>query len=400
MSNELFERAKPILNQIQQHGYQAYYVGGSVRDYLMQRPIHDIDITTSATPDEIESIFDHTIPVGKEHGTINVVYNRENYEVTTFRAEEEYIDHRRPSDVHFVRDLYEDVQRRDFTINAIAMDTDYQTFDYFSGEDDINNGIIRTVGQPTERFEEDALRILRGLRFQSQLNFKIEYHTYNAMANQMEDIKYLSIERIIVELKKLISGQNVAKSYHHLIELKAFNYIPYFQNFEMHQLNIDEPIHFDTWIALINSKFDEQQPLSPLKISNKEKSHIKQLTTIIRQLPTINTKKDLIMMVYDFDINDILTVIELSTLLSKNQFETPNPLIINPQTIMESYHQLPINERQQLAVNGSDLMQYLNQRGGPWVKDVLRQIECAVVTKQVINSHDDIMKWMDNHVKI
>ncbi|MDU4602281.1 MAG: CCA tRNA nucleotidyltransferase, partial [Staphylococcus warneri] len=201
MSNELFERAKPILNQIQQHGYQAYYVGGSVRDYLMQRPIHDIDITTSATPYEIESIFDHTIPVGKEHGTINVVYNRENYEVTTFRAEEEYIDHRRPSDVHFVRDLYEDLQRRDFTINAIAMDTDYQTFDYFSGEDDINNGIIRTVGQPTERFEEDALRILRGLRFQSQLNFKIEYHTYNAMANQMEDIKYLSIERIIVELK-------------------------------------------------------------------------------------------------------------------------------------------------------------------------------------------------------
>ena len=137
MTNELFESAKPILNQIQQHGYQAYFVGGSVRDYLMQRPIHDIDITTSATPDEIESIFDHTIPIGKEHGTINVVYNHENYEVTTFRAEEEYIDHRRPSDVHFVRDLYEDVQRRDFTINAIAMDTDYQTFDYFNGEDDI-----------------------------------------------------------------------------------------------------------------------------------------------------------------------------------------------------------------------------------------------------------------------
>lgn len=130
-----------------------------------------------------------------------MVYNHDNYEVTTFRAEEEYVDHRRPSDVHFVRDLYEDVQRRDFTINAIAMDTDYQTFDYFNGEDDINNGIIRTVGQPTERFEEDALRILRGLRFQSQLNFKIEHQTYNAMANQIEDIKYLSIERIIVELK-------------------------------------------------------------------------------------------------------------------------------------------------------------------------------------------------------
>ena len=201
MRYELFERAKPILNQIQQHGFEAYYVGGSVRDYLMGREIHDIDITTSATPDEIEDIFDKTIPIGKEHGTINVVYNDENYEVTTFRAEEDYVDHRRPSEVHFVRDLYQDVQRRDFTINAIAMDTNYNTYDYFDGEDDIKAKQIRTVGVAGERFEEDALRIIRGLRFQSQLNFQIVNETFEAMATQISDIQYLSIERIVVELK-------------------------------------------------------------------------------------------------------------------------------------------------------------------------------------------------------
>lgn len=186
MRYELFERAKPILNQIQQHGFEAYYVGGSVRDYLMGREIHDIDITTSATPDEIEDIFDKTIPIGKEHGTINVVYNDENYEVTTFRAEEDYVDHRRPSEVHFVRDLYQDVQRRDFTINAIAMDTNYNTYDYFDGEDDIKAKQIRTVGVARERFEEDALRIIRGLRFQSQLNFQIVNETFEAMATKSQ----------------------------------------------------------------------------------------------------------------------------------------------------------------------------------------------------------------------
>ena len=169
MSYNLFERAKPILNEIQQYGFEAYFVGGSVRDYLMNRAIHDIDITTSATPDEIESIFDKTIPVGKQHGTINVVFNHENYEITTFRAEDDYIDHRRPSEVYFVRDLYQDIQRRDFTINAIAMDINYKTYDYFDGEKDIRNKCIRTVGNAQARFEEDALRIIRGLRFQSQL---------------------------------------------------------------------------------------------------------------------------------------------------------------------------------------------------------------------------------------
>ncbi|MDK7300303.1 CCA tRNA nucleotidyltransferase, partial [Staphylococcus hominis] len=192
MGNELFEKALPILNQIETHHFEAYFVGGAVRDYIMHRTIHDIDITTSAMPDEIEDIFEHTIPIGKEHGTINVVFNNENYEVTTFRSEGDYLDHRRPSEVHFVRNLYEDVQRRDFTINAIAMDKNYKIFDYFGGQKDIQSKLIRTVGNPSERFKEDALRIIRGLRFQSQLTFDIHTETFEAMQLTCSDIEYLS----------------------------------------------------------------------------------------------------------------------------------------------------------------------------------------------------------------
>ena len=230
MGNELFETALPILNQIEKHHFEAYFVGGAVRDYIMHRTIHDIDITTSAMPDEIEDIFEHTIPIGKEHGTINVVFNNENYEVTTFRSEGDYLDHRRPSEVHFVRNLYEDVQRRDFTINAIAMDKNYKIFDYFGGQKDIQSKLIRTVGNPSERFKEDALRIIRGLRFQSQLTFDIHTETFEAMQLTCSDVKYLSIERIVVEFKKLILGSNVKQSYHNLLSLKIllFGWIPLF----------------------------------------------------------------------------------------------------------------------------------------------------------------------------
>ena len=161
MTNILFEDAKPIIKKIKEQGFEAYFVGGSVRDYLMNKDIHDIDITTSATPDEIESIFPKTVPIGKEHGTINVLFNNSSYEITTFRTEEEYVNHRKPNGVVFVRDLYEDVKRRDFTINAIAMDEEYTIIDYFNGKADIKAENIKTVGNAEERFEEDALRIIR-----------------------------------------------------------------------------------------------------------------------------------------------------------------------------------------------------------------------------------------------
>ncbi|HCY8827653.1 TPA: CCA tRNA nucleotidyltransferase [Staphylococcus aureus] len=400
MDKSLFEQARPILEQIQDNGFEAYYVGGSVRDYVMGRNIHDIDITTSATPDEIESIFSHTIPVGKEHGTINVVFNDENYEVTTFRAEEDYVDHRRPSGVTFVRDLYEDLQRRDFTINAIAMDTAYKLYDYFDGQQDINNRIIRTVGIAEERFQEDALRMIRCLRFQSQLSFDIAMETFEAMRTQMADIKFLSIERIVIELTKLMRGINVEESFNHLKSLKAFNYMPYFEQLDMNQINVTEPIDLELLIAIVSVKFDINYSLKPLKLSNRQVKDINQYIQIMNALPSIITKEQLKMFVYDYDTNLIKNVMVAADVLKANDIQGHEPLIVNLQTIDETLHRLPMHNRKDMMVNGGVLMAHLNAKSGPWLKDVLRQIEIAIVTGKVSNEETEILKWVDNHVKI
>lgn len=400
MDKSLFEQARPILEQIQDNGFEAYYVGGSVRDYVMGRNIHDIDITTSATPDEIESIFSHTIPVGKEHGTINVVFNDENYEVTTFRAEEDYVDHRRPSGVTFVRDLYEDLQRRDFTMNAIAMDTAYKLYDYFDGQQDINNRIIRTVGIAEERFQEDALRMIRCLRFQSQLSFDIAMETFEAMRTQMADIKFLSIERIVIELTKLMQGINVEESFNHLKSLKAFNYMPYFEQLDMNQINVTEPIDLELLIAIVSVKFDINYSLKPLKLSNRQVKDINQYIQIMNALPSIITKEQLKMFVYDYDTNLIKNVMVAADVLKANDIQGHEPLIVNLQTIDETLHRLPMHNRKDMMVNGGVLMAHLNAKSGPWLKDVLRQIEIAIVTGKVSNEETEILKWVDNHVKI
>ncbi|HDF4323587.1 TPA: CCA tRNA nucleotidyltransferase [Staphylococcus aureus] len=400
MDKSLFEQARPILEQIQDNGFEAYYVGGSVRDYVMGRNIHDIDITTSATPDEIESIFSHTIPVGKEHGTINVVFNDENYEVTTFRAEEDYVDHRRPSGVTFVRDLYEDLQRRDFTMNAIAMDTAYKLYDYFDGQQDINNRIIRTVGIAEERFQEDALRMIRCLRFQSQLSFDIAMETFEAMRTQMADIKFLSIERIVIELTKLMRGINVEESFNHLKSLKAFNYMPYFEQLDMNQINVTEPIDLELLIAIVSVKFDINYSLKPLKLSNRQVKDINQYIQIMNALPSIITKEQLKMFVYDYDTNLIKNVMVAADVLKANDIQGHEPLIVNLQTIDETLHRLPMHNRKNMMVNGGVLMAHLNAKSGPWLKDVLRQIEIAIVTGKVSNEETEILKWVDNHVKI
>lgn len=400
MDKSLFEQARPILEQIQDNGFEAYYVGGSVRDYVMGRNIHDIDITTSATPDEIESIFSHTIPVGKEHGTINVVFNDENYEVTTFRAEEDYVDHRRPSGVTFVRDLYEDLQRRDFTMNAIAMDTAYKLYDYFDGQQDINNRIIRTVGIAEERFQEDALRMIRCLRFQSQLSFDIAMETFEAMRTQMADIKFLSIERIVIELTKLMRGINVEESFNHLKSLKAFNYMPYFEQLDMNQINVTEPIDLELLIAIVSVKFDINYSLKPLKLSNRQVKDINQYIQIMNALPSIITKEQLKMFVYDYDTNLIKNVMVAADVLKANDIQGHEPLIVNLQTIDETLHRLPMHNRKDMMVNGGVLMAHLNAKSGPWLKDVLRQIEIAIITGKVSNEETEILKWVDNHVKI
>ncbi|MFH4935000.1 CCA tRNA nucleotidyltransferase [Staphylococcus cohnii] len=401
MTKTLFEQAKPILKTLQSNQYQAYFVGGSVRDYLMHKTIHDIDITTSATPEEVEAIFEKTIPIGREHGTINVVYNGEHYEVTTFRAEGDYDDHRRPNEVFFVRELYEDVKRRDFTMNAIAMDADFHIHDYFNGQQDIKNRIIRTVGNAQERFNEDALRIIRGLRFQSQLGFSLENKTFYGMQSHINDIEHLSIERIVVELKKLTSGKYVANSFENLQRLNAFNYIPFFKQYNLNNFILDEAIPFTLLIALLKV----QQPsvngnLNDLKISNNDKKYISKLEKLLNQFPNIKSKSDFKILIYDYGEQDIQSILDYMDLHIKNHLPSFSPLIINTQSVKEVSKQLPIQSRKDVDINGKDILEVVNKQSGPWLKTILRDIEIAIIDGDVQNIKSELIRWVNSHVEI
>ena len=201
--------AEIIIRELNKIGYEGYIVGGAVRDYLMGRAINDYDITTNAKPDVIMSLPFKNFPSGLSHGTVTVVIDDKNYEVTTYRIETDYYDHRHPSKVEFSSILRDDLKRRDFTINALAYDINTnKVIDCFSGIKDIDNKLIRCVGNPYERFEEDALRILRSLRFAATLDFSIEELTSKAINEKYRDIKYISRERVNVELSKLIVGNN------------------------------------------------------------------------------------------------------------------------------------------------------------------------------------------------
>jgi len=202
------EKVKIIIDRLQNRGYEAYAVGGCVRDSILGRIPDDWDITTSATPVQVKEIFPRTIDTGIQHGTVTVMMHKEGFEVTTYRIDGEYQDNRRPSEVHFTPDLSEDLRRRDFTINAMAYNDREGIVDRFGGVEDIRNKVIRCVGVPRERFGEDALRILRAVRFSAQLGFGIDAGTREAICELAPNLASISAERIQAELVKLLVSDN------------------------------------------------------------------------------------------------------------------------------------------------------------------------------------------------
>lgn len=217
MKIEIPEKVEYILNRLMELGYEAYVVGGCVRDAILGRIPDDWDITTSAKPLEVKEIFQRTIDTGIQHGTVTVLFHKEGYEVTTYRIDGEYEDNRHPKKVEFTASLIEDLKRRDFTINAMAYNHIVGLVDEFNGLNDIKIGVIRCVGKAEERFDEDALRILRAIRFSAQLGFEVDEDTKEAIRIKVEHLKNISAERIRIELDKLITSNypnKIIDAYH------------------------------------------------------------------------------------------------------------------------------------------------------------------------------------------
>jgi tRNA nucleotidyltransferase (CCA-adding enzyme) len=388
----IFQEAIPLIKRIEEAGFQAYFVGGSVRDYLLGRPINDVDIATSAFPDEIKSIFPRTADIGIQHGTVLVIEPFGEYEITTFRTESEYRDFRRPDQVEFIRSLEGDLKRRDFTMNSLAMDADGVMYDPFQGQADIKQRIIRTVGAPSDRFSEDALRMLRGIRFVSQLGFDMEPATRNALKLNENLLTHIAVERKTMEFEKMMGGEYKDLAIHLLLQSCLFKQLPGLADKRNTMEKIaDFPLlkclsKDQTWLLLLACI--EERPAEFLKAWKLPSKMIKERTKE-KQILSIRTKegwtKELL---YQSGLQRANNVEKVYNCLHS----------ISPSSIgklKDEFESLPIKSREELNVTGRDLMQWTGRKGGPWIKEVLGNIEMAILHGEVRNEHEMIRRWIE-----
>lgn len=304
-----------IINTLENFGFEAFIVGGCVRDFLLAKTPKDWDITTNALPKDIKKIFTKTIDTGIEHGTVTVVINKNNYEVTTYRIDGEYADFRHPKKVSFTSNIREDLSRRDFTINAIAYNPTSNIYiDFFDGKIDINNKIVKGVGIPEVRFNEDALRMMRAVRFVNQLGFQIEKNTFNAIKKNAYLIKKISIERIRDEFIKLISSDYIEN----LILLEKSNLLQYFLPEISIKINSD---YNKNIIILKNIKNNYILRLTFLLSHLDEKNAVNVLKRLKFDNLTIKSIK-LILKYFNIDLKDNIThVRKIMSVLEPNYFK-------------------------------------------------------------------------------
>lgn len=391
-----FKCAFAIIETLESYGYKGYIVGGAIRNLLMGIPVNDIDITTDCLPEQMIRIFERTIPVGIEHGTVIVLVDDFPFEVTTFREDGEYKDHRRPDSVNFVTSLKIDLERRDFTVNAIAADK-YQLYDYFDGTKHIEDQLIQAVGNPALRFEEDALRIIRALRFMSVLDFKIEQETLENMKESAQYLESVSIERIIIELCKLLSGVNITRSLKLFFELGINRYIPFFK--DMKPYIVTQPVLLYEYISSYIFLHDQtlSQKLPQLKLSNAEKKNIKQTITLLHHL--VEGDRTIEYLLYHFGLDFLKRTLSLARTVNIENLHI-NYMSYDEKSLSKIYDGLPIHSRESLAINGTILMEYYKRKGGPWIKDILSITENAVLHNEVQNTKNTLLKWIDCNVEI
>ena len=386
-----FQKALPVLEKIKEAGFEAYFVGGSVRDAILQRPIHDVDIATSSYPEETKQIFPRTADIGIEHGTVLVLDGDEEYEVTTFRTEDVYVDYRRPSAVSFVRSLEEDLKRRDFTVNAFALDESGEIIDLFDGLKDLENQVLRAVGVASERFNEDALRIMRGFRFQASLGFELEAETFKAMKDLTPLLEKISIERTFVEFDKLLLAPFWRVGLSSMIESQAYDYLPDMEasREKLQKLfDLDADFTFESseqaWAALlwVLEIKDAQLFLKHWKTSRQFAKQVQDLLTIL----TLREKGELSKRdCYRFDLDSLLQAENLRRAQGKE---------VNPQAIIDTYKSLTIHDKKEIQINGGILIKEYGYHPGPELGDVLEESEYAIVDGNLDNEVEAIHAYL------
>lgn len=384
--NSYIKTGKKVLSILKEHGHNAYFVGGFVRDFLLDIKIHDIDITTSATPSEVESCFPKTKATGIKYGSVTVYMNQHSYEVTTFRSDLDYIDHRHPSSVSFSNKIEDDLIRRDFTMNALAMDEDGLITDLFDGKNDIINKKIKAIGNPDQRFFEDALRILRAFRFVSKLGFDIEKLTFQSIVKNHNWLNKISNERVIQELKKIIEYPYALKALKELnkagvtdtlIELK--------EGIKFISKQIDFSLSILEFFALCFYLHEEE--ISDLwRFSNKEKSIINRIIELVTVTQNDSFNE---LILYSNGLDLCLFADHVNVVLNKDNQQT--------KRLLEMYQKMPIHKTCDLAFKGQDILELTTLKNAKIIGNIIDDLTYQVITLQIRNDYHELKEYTLAH---
>lgn len=358
----MLDKALEILKKLNESGYEAYIVGGYVRDSILKRKTNDIDICTSATPKEILEVFDNVIISDMHYGSVVIAYKGFNFDVTTFRKEIKYESNRKPVKIKYIKDLKKDLLRRDFTINTLCMNSRGEVLDILNIKNDLDTRTLRTVGNPRYRIKEDSLRILRCIRFATILDFEIESKTKYFLSKYGYLLKSLSMNRKKEELDKIFLSKNKEKGRRLLIELNLTNVL------ELNKLNniILCTDLLGIWCQL---EVDDIYPFTKY-----EKSQMKLLRELLKYEEIDNYA------LYKYGLY-LCTVYSDIKGLSKRKLNT-------------KYHELPITSRKDIQITGSEISNILNRKPGEYIKEIMEDIEKNILNNKLNNNLEELKKYI------
>lgn len=402
--SEARQAAVYIMEKLENAGYQAYLVGGCVRDILLERIPNDYDLATDAKPTAVQKLFEKTIPTGIDHGTVTVLVDDVPVEVTTFRVEGEYKDGRRPEEVQFVKQLSHDLSRRDFTINAMAMDLRGKLYDYYDGKKDLQQKLIRAVGDAEKRFEEDALRMVRAIRFVAQFQFSLEEGTADGIRECRERAKKLPVERVTSELNKLWNADYPSigieqfwstKLIHHTIPFGFWGVkvTPTPKQFQAFDLYKDSALRWAYLLYLLGaSEKDLPLRLTELKLSKKESTKILSAFRLGLKWDQI---KD------DRELKKVLLQHGLEWVVRANCFANMIDPDHNLEQIVEiekCWKEMPVKMLKELAIKGKDLVERIPKEPGPWVRETLVHLLEKVAFSEIENEPQALLAEGEQYV--
>lgn len=385
------EEVRELALIFKKNNYSLYLVGGAVRDFLLGRENSDFDLTTSALPDEVKAVFRRTIDTGIKHGTVTVIYKKHHYEITTFRTEGDYSDSRHPDSVTFIRSLDEDLKRRDFTVNALAVDILTGTIiDNHRGIKDLEAKTIRAIGNAEERFTEDALRMMRAARFSAKLDFTIEEKTLNAIKKLHGNIKKVSVERIKEELDKTLLSPSPERGLEYLDEtgllcdiLPKVKLTPFIV--ECITRAKEMKLSLSSFYAILfygMKEEDAEEIISSLKPSNAEKKEILTLSTKWHQTPSGEKREETRDYLRKVGKNNTMKIIALKKALGKD-----DPLF-EEAVKREIDEGVPLDIKS-LEINGNDLSEIV--KPGPDMGRMLEYLMDEVIKDPENNTKEKLM---------